>query len=451
MTVTDAREAAQPAGKPRTVPSAAPLVGVYIVLLLGIPSDLTFGGLGSLGKPAFIWGLALAFWWVIAHLQRSTRLRGPVWQPVRFALLAFVVVVLVSYAAALFRGQPADQISPATTSLLRVVSWSGVLLVTMDGLPNRHEVIRVVRPLTIGAGLVAMLGLAQFVTGQSLLGWIATIPGVSLEPQVLSRDGIVRAAATATHPLEYGVIITGCLPLALLTAMTDGFRAEAEREVRLRWWLPVALMTVASLLSVSRSAILGLAVAVLVTVPAMTPIYRRLTIIGGLFASLIVAAVLPGVATTMIALFSGGTKEASAQSRANALARLPEYVESSPLVGQGFGTFLPRYYIFDDAWAGLIIEVGVLGVLAYAAIAVGAIHSSTLSVRLSKDPELVTVGRGIAASVFTIAVLFAFFDALAFPMAGGVYVLFAGLAAAVRNISATEDSIDVNEPAVPTR
>lgn len=448
MTVVDARHAEKAGGKSRQVQSAAPLLSVYLVLLLGIPSNLTLGGLASLGRPSFLWGLVLAFWWVLAQLQRSTRDRKRVWQPVRFALLAFVVIVLVSFAAALLRGQPGDQISPANTAVLRVISWSGVLLVAMDGLSTRDQVIQLIRRLTVGAGLVAALGLAQFVTGRSLLDWVSGIPGVAYDAEVASRGTFTRAAATATHPLEYGVVVTGCLPLALLTAMTDGFRAEADRQIRLRWWIPVGLMTISSMLSVSRSALIGLAVAVLATLPAMKPIYRRLTIVGGLFASIAVAAAVPGMASTMIALFLGGTKEASAQSRSNALSRLPEFIHSSPLVGQGFGTFLPRYYIFDDAWALLTVELGILGLVAFAAIAVAAIQSATCSAHLSEDPELATIGRGIAASMLTTAVLFAFFDAMGFPISAAMYFLFAGIAAAIRRIVIMETAIGPGRGAI---
>lgn len=421
------------------------MLSVYLVLLLGIPSDLTISGLASLGRPSFIWGLVLALWWVLAQLQRSSQPRVRLWQPVRFALLAFFVIVLVSFAAALFRGQPADQISPATTSVLRVVSWSGVLLVAMDGLSTRDEIIQLARRLIIGAGLIATLGVAQFATGQTLLGWVAGLPGVSFEAEMQSRGDLTRAAATASHPLEYAVIITGCLPLALLAAMTDGFRVQAERQVRLRWWLPAAMMTVSSLLAVSRSALIGLAVAVLITLPAMTPIYRRLTILGGLFAAFVVVVLVPGIATTMLELFVGADDDPSAQSRSNALARLSEFMQTSPWIGHGFGTFLPRYYIFDDDWALLAVEVGFLGVAAFAAIAVGAVFSATHSISFSGDPEMVTIGRGIAASMLTTAVLFAFFDGLSFPMAGGAYMLLAGLAGAVRGVSTVVREVNVGE------
>ncbi|SDS49646.1 O-antigen ligase family protein [Microlunatus soli] len=424
---------------PRRIISAAMMLSIYLVLLFGVPSSLTIAGLASVGRPSFLWGLVLAFWWLLAQLQRYRPTRIRVWQPVRFALLAFVIIVLVSFGAALLRGQPADQISPATTAVLRVVSWLGVLLVTMDGIATRGEMIKVVRGLTIGAGLVALLGLAQFITGRTLLDWVVGLPGIDYDTELTARGEFTRVAGTATHPLEYAVIVTGCLPLALLAAMTDGFRRQEDRLIRLSWWLPVTFMIVSSLLSVSRSAIIGLVIAILATLPAMSRAYRRLTIIGGAFAAVVVAIVVPGMATTMITLFLGGPEEPSAQSRSNALERLPEFLSSSPLIGQGLGTFMPRYYIFDNEWALLTVELGILGVTAFAAIAVAAIASAACSARRSRDPEIITIGRGVAAAMLTTAVLFAFFDAMGFPISAGMYFFFAGLAAALGRLSQTED------------
>lgn len=434
--LTSPRHGDQEDGDSRRGVSAATMLTVYLVLLLGIPSNLTLAGLASLGRPSFLFGLILAFWWVLDQLQSSSPSSDRVWQPVRYAFLVFFVIVLISFAAALLRGQPPDQISPARSAILRIVSWGGVLFVTMDGIRTPAHLVALVRRLTIGAGLVAALGVAQFIAGQSLLGWVSGIPGISIETEMVARSGITRAAATATHPLEYAVIVTGCLPFGLLAAMTDGFRSGAKRRARIRWWIPVMLMTLSSLLSVSRSALIGLAVAVLATLPAMSKAHRRIVLVGGALASVGVTAVQPGVATTTLALFLGGTKEASAQSRSDALARLPGFLEPSPLVGQGFGTFLPRYYIFDDQWALMTVEAGIIGVLAFASIAVTSMFSATRSTKHSQnDPELITVGRALVASILTISALFAFFDALSFPISAGMYFFCAGLAAALRRIA----------------
>lgn len=435
-----------------TSSAAAPPVGratnllvVYLVLLLAVPSNLSLGSLASLGRPSFLWGLVLAVWWMLHQLHQPTAPGRHVWQPVRYAFLIFFASVLVSFAGAMFRGEPPDQVSPAFTAVLRVVSWGGVLLVALDGIRTQTELTTVIRRLTIAAGLIAALGLAQFVSGRTFLDWLSGIPGVAYESAgIAGRDSFVRASATAAHPLEYAVVVTGCLPLALLAAITDGFRPPDRRRVHIRWWVPAALMSLSSLLSVSRSAIIGLAVAVVATLPAMSRPYRRAVLIAAPVVAMGVAALVPGLFSTMLALFTGSSEDPSTQSRSNALARLPEFISSSPFVGIGFGTFLPRYYIFDDEWALLAVEVGVLGALAFLAIAVAGIWSSIWSSHVSSDPDTIMVGRGIAASILTLIVLFAFFDALSFPMSGGMYVLFAGLGGALHKITADRVATDAD-------
>lgn len=414
---------------------APALLTIYLLFLFALPSGLTIGFLASLGRPSFLWGLLLAFWWVLAQLQRPIRAQVQIRQPVRYALLAFFVIVLISFAAALLRGQPPDQISPAVSALLRVVSWGGALLVAMDGIRSREDVVALARRLTIGAGLVAALGLAQFITGRDLVNWVAGIPGFALDSGgVNARGAFIRSAGTASHPLEYAVVVTGCLPLALITAMSGGFRPQRDRRIRIRWWIPVAVMMLSSLLSVSRSAIIGLAVAVIATLPSMTRAYRRIVMAGGVIAVAGVAVAMPDLFSTMLALFIGGTSDSSAQSRTNALSRIPEFIASSPWVGQGLGTFLPRYYIFDDEWALLTVEVGILGALAFAMIALSAMGAAVRSSTLTEDADMRAMAGGFGASVLTTAVLFAFFDALGFPMAGGLYFLFAGITAALHRI-----------------
>lgn len=419
----------------RPLASAANMLTVYLVLLLAIPSNLSVGPLGSLGKPALLWGIALAVWWIAHQLQRSTSVPKRVWQPVRYMFMTFLVVVLVSFAAALFRGQPPDQVSPAFTGVLRVVSWGGVILVAMDGIRTRDDLCAMIRRLTVGGGLVAAFGLAQFLSGRTLLNWLHGVPGVNFDSgELIARGAFLRPSATATHPLEYAVVVTGCLPLALITAISDGFQQEGNRRIHIRWWLPVALMAISSLLSVSRSGIIGLVVAIIATLPAMPRSYRRAVIAASPAVAIGVAAVVPGMFSTMLVLFTGTGDDPSTQSRSNALARLPEFVAPSPIIGQGFGTFLPRYYIFDNEWALLTIEAGVLGVMAFAAIALAGIGASIWSTRGSRASEIIMLGRGLAAAIVTVVVLFAFFDALSFPMSGGMYVLFTGLAAALQNI-----------------
>lgn len=418
------------------------MLTVYLVLLLGIPSGVVISALGALGHPSLIWGLVLLGWWAVARLQARVSRAKPVFQPVRFAFVAFLVIVLVSFAAAMLRGQPADQESPAVTALVRMLSWAGVLLIAVDGIRTVHSLARMARHIVIGAGLLATLGLAQFLTGAPLVDFFASIPGLTAEGGLGERAGIVRSSGTAIHPLEYATALNATLPLVIAAALSRGFRAR-QLGGNLVWWLPVGLIAISSLVSVSRSAIIGLALAVILMIPVVPARYRTIVIGAGAGVALTIFALMPGLLSTTFQLFSGAATDPSTQSRTNALERVPEFMSTSPVIGSGFGIFLPRYYIFDNQWVLIAIEVGVVGLLAFAAIFVSGIWSALQS-RRSHTPDLRLLGHSLALSLFTIAILFAFFDGLSFPIAGGILFLLAGLCGSVRAIVAAEAVSDMS-------
>ena len=415
---------------------AVMMLTVYLVLLLAIPSGVTITVLGTLGRPSLMWGLILIAWWTVSRLQSRVGDARPLPQPVRFAFVAFLVIVLVSFAAAMLRGQPDDQVSPALTALIRLLSWGGVLLVAMDGVRTLGDLATIVRRIGIGAGLLATLGLAQFLTGEALVDFFGTIPGLSLAGGIGERAGVVRSSGTAIHPLEYATVLNAALPLVIAAAISNGF--EGHRSSRgLRWWLPVLLISVSSLVAVSRSAIIGFVVAVISMIPALPRRFRAVAIGVGAAVAFAVYAAVPGLLSTTIRLFAGAADDPSTLSRATGLERVPEFMSTSPLIGSGFGLFLPRYYIFDNQWVLIAIELGILGTIAFAGIFVTGIGGAIRAKR-SAQPEIRTLGHALAASMFIIAVLFAFFDGLSFPIAGGMFFLLAGLCASIRTVAHDE-------------
>jgi polysaccharide biosynthesis protein PslJ len=414
---------------------AVMMLTVYLVLLLAIPSGVTIAVFGTLGRPSLLWGLVLMAWWTVSRLQAPAAVTRTISQPVRFAFVAFTVIVLISFAAAMLRGQPADQVSPAITALVRLLSWAGVLFVAVDGISTTVDLSTMVRRIGIGAGLLATLGLLQFVTGQALVDFFGTIPGLSLAGGLGERAGVIRSSGTAIHPLEYATALNAALSLVIAAAISRGFRSHRVRG-GLWWWLPVVLISISSLVAVSRSATIGFVVAVISMIPVVPRRFRTIVIGAGGAVAAVVFAMLPGLLTTTLGLFTGAADDPSTLSRTTGLERVPEFMAPSPLIGSGFGTFLPRYYIFDNQWVLIGVELGILGVIGFAGIFITSIGSA-LGVKRSAEPDLRLLGHALAASMFNIAVLFAFFDGLSFPIAGGMFFLLAGLCGSIRTVAAT--------------
>ncbi|MFC8682196.1 O-antigen ligase family protein [Microbacterium ureisolvens] len=418
--------------------TATTALTVYLVLLLAVPSNVTIAALGAYGRPSLLWGLFLLAWWLLSRIQYRVVDVRPVAQPIRHAFGLLLVIALVSFAAAMMRGQPVDQVSPAITALVRMASWAGVMLVAMDGVRTITEITTLARRLAIAAGLLAGLGLLQSVTHQTFLDWFGMIPGLTYGGEGIGARGeFARATGTAIHPLEFAVSLIGLLPIAFAAAVTAGFRHD-EKPHRVRWWIPAVLIMITSLVAVSRSAIIGLVIAVIASM-SFLPVKQRWVVAGLGFVALVAIAVLvPGMITTMLYLFIGASDDPSTQSRADALARVPEFLASSPVYGVGFGTFLPRYYIFDNQIVLLLIELGIAGVIAFAALVIAALWSTLWAGHVSPQPDTKRLSRMFGASLVSIVVLFVFFDALSFPIAAGIFFLIVGLCGSMRTIGAVD-------------
>ncbi|MEO5319759.1 O-antigen ligase family protein [Arthrobacter sp. CC3] len=331
-----------------------------------------------------------------------------------------MAAALASYAVGASRALPSAEINALNLGLVRVAAFAGVLLVATDGIPNRERLIKLVRWLCFLGGMFAALGLLQFFTGQSFVEKL-NIPGLTVSDfgALQDRGGFNRSISTARNPLEYAFVLAMTLPLALTLALYDNGSRLLVR------WFPVATMTLAALLSVSRSAIIGVLVAVVVLMPSWSPAVRRWAGVTAVALVGIVWVLVPGMMGTIKGLFGG--QDPSLKSRTDSYDIVSTFVEMNPLLGRGFGTFLPEYRILDNQYLVTLIDMGVVGLVAFCAIpAVGFI--AVIAARSHyAEPLLAKLGPALAASLAAGAVLTGFFDALSFPQAAGVLFLVAGL------------------------
>ena len=406
---------------------AVTLLTAYIVLLLGIPSRLTVGSLGAFGTPAVLLGMVAMLWWAVSRVvrTRSELLAG---SPVRRAALILGLTVLASYAVAAYRPSALQEWKVAQLQVLTLASWLGIFVFTADVMPSLERLTVFVRHLTLGGGLMATFGVAQFVTGLPLTDRIQ-IPGLGLNSALLSlsgRDGLNRPSGTAIHAIEFGVSIAALLPLALHIALHGRDLGVVRR------WFPVVAIGIATFLALSRSSVVCAAAAMLVLLPTWPPLRRKLALLVGLVGSAAVAVAVPGIFRALSGLFIGISTDTSALSRTDSYTIAFSYIARSPLIGRGFGTFLPSYRIFDNAYLLLAVEVGALGVAALLALFGAGIYVALkprrwLPAVWRRERDL---GVALAAGIASAAVGFAFFDALSFPLYSGLVFLLLGLSAA---------------------
>ena len=408
---------------------AVTVLSGYIVLLMAVPAQLVFAPLGGAGSPAQVLGLGALVWWASTRLlpQRSGTGRA---RQLRRALLLFAAAVLLSYVAANIRPLDAVESRAADRGLLILGSWCGLLLLTTDGVATRDRLDNLLRRLTLGGGLLASLGILQSFTGLAFTNYIH-VPGLSANSAygvVMNSRGFARPAGTALHPIEFGVVLTMILPLALHYAL------EMPTGGIVRRWFPVAAIALAVPISISRSAILGAVVVLVMLMPTWPSRRRRTAYVSlvGLFA--VVYVTVPGLLGTLKGLFGGISSDSSALSRTGSYQLAGQFIARAPVTGRGFSTFLPSYRILDNQYLGILIELGVVGLAAVLLLFLSGVLTARAVRQDSRDPVTRQLAQSVAASIAAGCLSFALFDAFSFPMVSGLMFLMLGLAGALREL-----------------
>lgn len=402
---------------------------LYLVVLYAIPSRLVIPALGSAGAPSMVLGLLSLLGWGLYQLSRSRASDELHAFPVRRASVFFVICVCISYVVAMTRPIDGDEVSPADVALLSVLSWSGTLLVANDLTPSLGRLRRLVHGLVWAGGLVGLLGLIQFVTGDVVIDRVA-IPGLtSVEFESFERGGFVRPSGTATHPIEFGIILAMVLPFALHMAYEGAGRSRLMR------WAPAVILGVSIALTFSRSAYVSFVVGLLVLIVGW-PTRRRLTFgIGILVVASLLFAAVPRLFGTINSLFRNVSNDPSISSRTGSYDLAFEFIAKAPLFGRGLGTFLPKYRIFDNQYLLLLVSVGLVGTLAVLWLFASGIRAALAARAGANDPIARDLGLSAAASVAAGAVSLTAFDAFAFPMAMGTLFLVLGVAGALHRLT----------------
>jgi hypothetical protein len=420
---------------------AVTLLTIYIFFLMAIPSRLVFAPLGGAGAPSTILGAIYFAWYIFNWIHPSSQMAtGP--QPMRRMGVVFVCVIVASYVGANLHALSAVAQNGADRGLIIGFGWLGVLLLAADGISSLERLKVLLRRLVLGASLMAVLGISQFFTGLNAAKYIV-IPGLTDQQpytDISTRGDLFRPSSTAIHPIEFGYVLAVLLPFAIHQAR------YAPRGKRGRRWLQVALMATALPMTVSRSAILGLLVCLIVILPTWTKNERRmayLSIVGGLF---VLRAVIHGLVGTLRDLFLSIGTDSSTLSRTSAFGHAAPLLEAHPWLGQGFGTFLPNVLFYtDDQYLNSIIEIGLLGAISLVALFVTGWILARRTRRNVYSPEDKHLAQCLAAAMAIALVTYATFDALYFPMAASLTFLLLGCVGAAWRLSRQAASPGVNQ------
>jgi len=407
----------------------------FAVLLFLIPAVLVVGPLGAAGSPATLLGLGLLMWWACARMLPSMPV-GRGYQPVRLALAVFVGIVLLTYVLGNVHPLTTNELSSADRGLLSVASWSGIALVAADMLRTRESVEKLLKRIVILGAVIAGIGVIQFMSGIDLVGFIK-IPGLSVNNtiQAIQGDGPVRrVGATASHPIEYGMVLALVLPFALHYAFL-----ATKRKVW--WWSMVVCIGVALPMSLSRSAIIGVVAEFIVLFAVWSPRRRlRALAVAPLFI-IAMRLMISGLVGTIFSIFSNASDDPSLQGRADSRNAAGVLIDKSPWFGRGFNTYLPSEFqqlglkgvnhgAFDNQYLGTVVDMGYVGLFALIVVLVIALGLGRgIRIRGLDGPSR-DLGQAFFAAFLATAIGMGTFDGLGFPMFMGLFVLLFGIAGA---------------------
>jgi O-antigen ligase len=305
--------------------------------------------------------------------------------------------------------------------------------VANDGIISleRHRVL--LRRLIVGIGLIAALGIVQYATKQLFVDRLQ-IPGLTdgtAEWSLGQRGTAVRPSGLSTSPIEFGVVLAMALPPVIVYAM----KARTNR------WLYrviLCLTTFAIMLSISRSALLCAAVGVVIMAAAWSARARLLGLAFAAAAAATIYVVSPGALGTITRLFTGASEDPSVLSRTGSFDVAFEFIGTSPYLGRGFGTFLPKYWILDNGYLGLLIEGGLLGLLGLLFLIVTAAWAARQARALAATDFDRDIAQALVASVAAGATALAFFVGFAFPQSAGTFFLVLGMCGAMLRLTLAE-------------
>jgi O-antigen ligase len=395
--------------------------------------------------------MLLLLWWAAARLVPGLGVSARL-QPIRIVMGIFVVVVLASYVSAMLHGwgmpvglqektafgsgtlDPASldevavkEINAADRGLLSLAAWTGIALVAADGLRTKRRLDLVLKAIVVIGTFVAFLGMLQYFFELDLVTYFK-IPGLTPNSDFgsIALRTVRRVEGTAVHPIEYGVVLTAILPIAIHRAL------YARRGHRFFPWLAAAVIGVALPMSVSRSAILALFVAAIVMFAGWSTSRKLKGLVVAVVFAVGMKLMVHGLLGTVRSLFTNLGNDPSIQGRTEDYTVALRLFHEQPLLGRGFFTFIPALYrTFDNAYLLAVVEIGILGAVALLLVFLVGIFTARGARLRASDDEARDLGQVLAASLAAVMVSAATFDLLGFPMAAGLTFLLVGCSGAL--------------------
>jgi O-antigen ligase len=408
------------------------VLGVMIVLLYLMPAKLIVPNLTYAGRPGLLLALLLWCWWLVARLNPRLVMVGP--QPLRWAVLAYLMAAMLSYLAGLMRGLPTLEANAQDFAMLSLFEFLGIVLVAADGIPNWQRLYNVLRVLVYCAGVMALIGLSQSILKIDVTTHFTHIPGLQLKGDLAGFEargagGNVRVGSTTMHFIEFSAVMAMTAPFAIHMA-----RFAQQRRDRVLSGICALLIVAAVPISISRTGVVAFAAAVLIMIPVWgwRARYNMLILGGGLIGALMVTR--PGLLGTLRYMFSAGEADPSIQGRTDDYSYVAHWFAQRPWLGRGPRTLVPELYqgrVLDNEWLYTLVTGGIIGIAVLVLLHVTCMALAGIAWRRSeREEDRHLCAALIAAQVISLLVA-ATFDSLAYTTLTSTLALTMGFCGTV--------------------
>lgn len=367
---------------------------------------LTFGL--SLGQ--FLLYIGAALWALTSRHQQKS---GTVSRWLAIALLGYLTASLLSYGAAMNRGTTTSGIMFGDRYIFADIALTAMVVAIIAMITTTAGVALVLKGLLLGGTLSATFAIVRLLAGIDLAPFFI-LPGLKSSDFVLvtnlAREGIDRPQGSAGHPLELAGVLTVVIPLGL--AVVAYARARGERTWP--WLVCTGLVMCGALVTVSRSAIVGLAAALLVMGWRWSIRRVAATLVAGALAIGLGLLMQVHVVAAILQSFANVSNDSSISSRSFGATYVMTHYRDHFWLGQGAGMY-PAYNqpVLDNQYLSRLMETGAFGLITFVTLIIVAL---VLALRASAatDPVIAELAGAISGSLAALAVISTILDVSGF-------------------------------------
>jgi hypothetical protein len=321
----------------------------------------------------------------------------------------------------------------------KLTFWVSFLLVfylVLSLVRTVADVVFTLEVLVLCGGVLGLMSLYEWKTGHNFFAHLSDyIPILrpTGPPLETFRAGLNRAYASAQHPIAFGAAMALLLPFATV------FAYRTRRPI---WIASLLFIMMGALASISRTSMLMLLV-VVVVLAILRPQDARRAIPLLVPLAVVIQLALPGTFSTTAALFlpkEGLVSEQANQNvgsgRVASFSPALEEAAERPVFGRGFGTRIvnegpkTNSFILDDEWLSTLLEIGLVGVIAWVWI---FWRSGSRAWRVARrdDSDVGWLMAAFVAAIASFAVGMFFFDAFSFIQVTILLIVLLALAEAM--------------------